>query len=229
MKKLLTSLVLLFSLFVFSQEYQFDYMLKSTVKRDNPDYNYQSYDMVNSKNHNLYMEVGRNNINHNYYSILVDNDKKIVSRFNLTDVNKNPIDFIYERGFEILNDYKVYYNFFNLKIENVGELKYKITPEKILKPANQIFEMEVQLEKFEDDLIIINFEPLSHEQELQIETLIKDKLKSENQIGNFYIKEIKIKYFKKSTMIKNVIPQKIDVILNLKKLNNINTVLNKNY
>ena len=153
MKKLLTFLVLLFSLFVFSQEYQFDYMLKSTVKRENPDYNYQSYDMVNSKNHNLYMEVGRNNINHNYYSILVDNDKKIVSRFNLTDVNKNPIDFIYERGFEILNDYKVYYNFFNLKIENVGELKYKITPEKILKPANQIFEMEVQLEKFEDDLI----------------------------------------------------------------------------
>ena len=218
MKKLLTSLVLLFSLFVFSQEYRFDYMLKSTVKRDNPDYNYQSYDMVNSKNHNLYMEVGRNNINHNYYSILVDNDKKIVSRFNLTDVNKNPIDFIYERGFEILNDYKVYYNFFNLKIENVGELKYKITPEKILKPANQIFEMEVQLEKFEDDLIIINFEPLSHEQELQIETLIKDKLKSENQIGNFYIKEIKIKYFKKSTMIKNVIPQKVDVILDLSKV-----------
>ena len=229
MKKLFLSFVLLFSLFVFSQEYQFDYMLKSTVKRDNPDYNYQSYDMVNSKNHNLYMEVGRNNINHNYYSILVDNDKKIVSRFNLTDVNKNPIDFIYERGFEILNDYKVYYNFFNLKIENVGELKYKITPEKILKPANQIFEMEVQLEKFEDDLIIINFEPLSHEQELQIETLIKEKLKSENQIGNFYIKEIKIKYFKKSTIIKNIIPQKIDVILNLKKLNNINTVLNKNY
>ena len=218
MKKLLTSLVLLFSLFVFSQEYQFDYMLKSTVKRDNPDYNYQSYDMVNSKNHNLYMEVGRNNINDNYYSILVDNDKKNVSRFNLTDVNKNPIDFIYERGFEILNDYKVYYNFFNLKIENVGELKYKITPEKILKPANQIFEMEVQLEKFEDDLIIINFEPLSHEQELQIETLIKDKLKSENQIGNFYIKEIKIKYFKKSTMIKNVIPQKVDVILDLSKV-----------
>ena len=229
MKKLFISFVLLFSLFIFSQEYQFDYMLKSTVKRDNPDYNYQSYDMVNSKNHNLYMEVGRNNINHNYYSILVDNDKKIVSRFNLTDVNKNPIDFIYERGFEILNDYKVYYNFFNLKIENVGELKYKITPEKILKPANQIFEMVVQLEKFEDDLIIINFEPLSHEQELQIETLIKEKLKSENQIGNFYIKEIKIKYFKKSTIIKNIIPQKIDVILNLKKLNNINTVLNKNY
>ena len=218
MKKLLTSLFLLFSLFVFSQEYQFDYMLKSTVKRENPDYNYQSYDMVNSKNHNLYMEVGRNNINHNYYSILADNDKKIVSRFNLTDVNKNPIDFIYERGFEILNDYKVYYNFFNLKIENVGELKYKITPEKILKPANQIFEMEVQLEKFEDDLIIINFETLSHEQELQIETLIKDKLKSENQIGNFYIKEIKIKYFKKSTMIKNVIPQKVDVILDLSKV-----------
>ena len=218
MKKLLTSLVLLFSLFVFSQEYQFDYMLKSTVKRENPDYNYQSYDMVNSKNHNLYMEVGRNNINHNYYSILVDNDKKIVSRFNLTDVNKNPIDFIYERGFEILNDYKVYYNFFNIKIENVGELKYKIIPEKILKPSKQIFEMVVQLEKFEDDLIIINFEPLSHEQELQIETLIKEKLKSENQIGNFYIKEIKIKYFKKSTMIKNVIPQKVDVILDLSKV-----------
>ena len=218
MKKLFISFVLLFSLFIFSQEYQFDYMLKSTVKRDNPDYNYQSYDMVNSKNHNLYMEVGRNNINHNYYSILVDNDKKNVSRFNLTDVNKNPIDFIYERGFEILNDYKVYYKFFNLKIENVGELKYKITPEKILKPANQIFEMEVQLEKFEDDLIIINFEPLSHEQELQIETLIKEKLKSENQIGNFYIKEIKIKYFKKSTMIKNVIPQKVDVILDLSKV-----------
>jgi hypothetical protein len=218
MKKLFISFVLLFPLFVFSQEYRFDYMLKSTVKRENPDYNYQSYDMVNSKNHNLYMEVGRNNINHNYYSILVDNDKKIVSRFNLTDVNKNPIDFIYERGFEILNDYKVYYNFFNLKIENVGELKYKITPEKILKPANQIFEMVVQLEKFEDDLIIINFEPLSHEQELQIETLIKEKLKSENQIGNFYIKEIKIKYFKKSTMIKNVIPQKVDVILDLSKV-----------
>ena len=218
MKKLFISFVLLFSLFIFSQEYQFDYMLKSTVKRENPDYNYQSYDMVNSKNHNLYMEVGRNNINHNYYSILVDNDKKIVSRFNLTDVNKNPIHFKYERGYNIFDDYKGYYNFFNIKIENVGELKYKIIPEKILKPSKQIFEMVVQLEKFEDDLIIINFEPLSHEQELQIETLIKDKLKSENHIGNFYIKEIKIKYFKKSTMIKNVIPQKVDVILDLSKV-----------
>ena len=87
-----------------------------------------------------------------------------------------------------------------------------------MKPANQIFEMVVQLEKFEDDLIIINFEPLSHEQELQIEKLIKEKLKLENQIGNFYIKEIKIKYFKKSTMIKNVIPQKVDVILDLSKV-----------
>ena len=86
MKKLLTFLVLLFSLFVFSQEYTFDYMLKSSVKREDPNYDYQSYDMVNSKNHNLYMEVGRNTVNHNYYSILVDNDKKIVSRFNLTDV-----------------------------------------------------------------------------------------------------------------------------------------------
>ena len=104
MKKLFISFVLLFSLFIFSQEYQFDYMLKSTVKRENPDYNYQSYDMVNSKNHNLYMEVGRNNINHNYYSILVDNDKKIVSRFNLTDVNKNPIHFKYERGYNIFDD-----------------------------------------------------------------------------------------------------------------------------
>ena len=87
-----------------------------------------------------------------------------------------------------------------------------------MKPSKQIFEMVVQLEKFEDDLIIINFEPLSHEQELQIEKLIKEKLKSENQIGNFYIKEIKIKYFKKSTMIKNVIPQKVDVILDLSKV-----------
>ena len=121
MKKLFISFVLLFPLFVFSQEYRFDYMLKSTVKRENPDYNYQSYDMVNSKNHNLYMEVGRNNINHNYYSILVDNDKKIVSRFNLTDVNKNPIDFIYERGFEILNDFpftKSFFDFFKPELEN---------------------------------------------------------------------------------------------------------------
>ena len=57
-----------------------DYMLKSTVKRENPDYNYQSYDMVNSKNHSYYMAVS-------YTHLDVYKRQELISEF-LTNKDK---------------------------------------------------------------------------------------------------------------------------------------------
>lgn len=213
MKKLLSTLFLLFFTIIFSQEYQFDYMLKSTVKRENPDYNYQSYDMVNSKNHSYYMEVSKNTITQNYYSIIIDKKRKLVNRFFVSDINKIPINFKFESKNNLSGHQ--FYKYSNLKIENIGELKYKISPERILKPKKQILEIEIELEKSEDDLVIINFEPLLREQEYEIENLIKEKLKSENQNGNFYIKEIKIKYFKNSFISEKIELEKVKVQLNI--------------
>jgi len=213
MKKLLSTLFLLFFTIIFSQEYQFDYMLKSTVKRENPDYNYQSYDMVNSKNHSYYMEVSKNTITQNYYSIIIDKKRKLVNRFFVSDIDKIPINFKFESK-NNLSEHQ-FYKYSNLKIENIGELKYKISPERILKPKKQILEIEIELEKSEDDLVIINFEPLLREQEYEIENLIKEKLKSENQNGNFYIKEIKIKYFKNSFINEKIELEKVKVQLNI--------------
>lgn len=158
-------------------------MLKTTVKRSNPSNQYESFDMVNSKNHYLYMEVGKNTITENYYSILIDKEKKNILRFLVSDISKNPLIFQLENSHKLSN-YQ-YYKFVNLKIESIGKLKFKIYPEKIIKPKKQVFELEIQLEKFEDDLIVIDFETLTTEQEFEIENLIKSQLKSENLTGNF--------------------------------------------
>lgn len=183
MKKKFLLLFYFISSFVFSQNYMFDYMLKTTVKRSNPSNQYESFDMVNSKNHYLYMEVGKNTITENYYSILIDKEKKNILRFLVSDISKNPLIFQLENSHKLSN-YQ-YYKFVNLKIESIGKLKFKIYPEKIIKPKKQVFELEIQLEKFEDDLIVIDFETLTTEQEFEIENLIKSQLKSENLTGNF--------------------------------------------
>jgi len=194
-----------------SQEYHFDYMLKTIAIRTNPKNQYESFDMINSKNHYWYMEVGKNTISENYYSILIDKDKKNILRFQVSDLRKNPLIFQLESN-DKYSDYPRY-SFKNLKIESIGKLKYKIYPEQILKPKKQIFEMEVQLEKFEDDLIVINFELLNNEQEFEIENLSKSQLKEENQTGNFYIKEINIKYIHNSVINYKIVPTKVNVNL----------------
>lgn len=211
MKKLFISFVLLFSLFIFSQEYQFNYMLKASVKKENPDFNFQSYDMINSKNHSYYMEVYKEN--NSYKSFLIDNKKKIVHHFKKLNFNRNPITFLHKNS-NALSEYS-YYDLLKFRIEKTEELSYKIMPEKIINPNDEQLEIKVKLEPFEDDLLIINFELLNYSQILEIENLIKDKLKSENLIGNYYIKEITYRYKKNTILYELITPIKIENHLNL--------------
>lgn len=88
-------------------------------------------------------------------------------------------------------------------------------PEKIINPNDEQLEIKVKLEPFEDDLLIINFELLNYSQILEIENLIKDKLKSENLIGNYYIKEITYRYKKNTILYELITPIKIENHLNL--------------
>ena len=86
----------LFFLFfeLFSQNYSFDYMLLSANQRISETVErYEDYSMVNSKNHQWYMELGKNTITGNYYSILIDNDKNLISHFLVSDINKSPLYF----------------------------------------------------------------------------------------------------------------------------------------
>lgn len=211
MKKLLTTIFLLLISFVFSQEYQFNYMLKSTVKRENPDLNSQSYDMVNSKNHSYYMEVYKKN--NSYISLLIDYQKKEVHRFKKLNFNDNSMTFSYKNS-SVISAYS-YYDLLKFKIEKTEELSYKIMPEKIINPNDEQLEIDVKLEPFEDDLLIINFDLLNYSQTLEIENLIKDKLKSENLIGNYYIKEITYRYKKNAILYELITPIKIENHLNL--------------
>ena len=78
MKKLLTSLFLLFSLFVFSQEYQFDKKCVSNSTRISPKIgnknSWKSYIYFNSSNNNYYM----NQRNDDSYYYITDNSLKEV-------------------------------------------------------------------------------------------------------------------------------------------------------
>lgn len=206
MKKLLTLSAYFFVIFVFSQEYQFNYMLKASVKKENPDFSSQTYDMMNSKDHSYYMEVYKETNSNK--SFLIDNQKKIVHRFKKLNFNKNPITYLYKNS-NVLSA-NSYYDVLNFKIEKIGELSYKIVPEKILNPKDEQLEIELKLEPFEDDLLKINFELLSYSQSLEIENLIKDKLKSENLNGNYYIEEITFRYKKNTVLNKKITPIKID-------------------
>lgn len=214
MKKLFTTFFLFLISFVFSQEYQFDYMLKTTVVRENPQFTNESYDMMNSKNHNYYMEVYKDK--NLYKSFLIDNQNKIVHRFKELDFSKNPMSFKYKNS-NSLSNYS-YYNLTKFKIEKIGELTYKVTPEKILNPKEEHLVIEVKLEPFEDDLLIINFDLLSSNQELEIENLIKEKLRSESLFGKYFIKEIIYKYKKNSIWAEQITPIRIDNHLILKNI-----------
>lgn len=214
MKKLLVTIFLQFFSFVFSQDYQFDYMLKANVVRENPQFTIESYDMMNSKNHSYYMEVYKDK--NAYRSFLIDNQIKIVHRFRELHFSANPMSFKYKNS-NALSDYS-YYNLSKFKIEKIGELTYKVTPEKILNPKEEHLEIEVKLEPFEDDLLVINFDLLSYSQRLEIENLIKEKLKSENLIGKYFIKEIIYKYKKNSTWTEKITPIRIDNHLILKNI-----------
>lgn len=222
-KILQNKLLFLFFFFLFfelfSQNYSFDYMLVSDNKRISKTIErYEGHDVVNSKNHQWYMELGKNTITKNYYSILIDNDRNLISRFLVSDINRSPLYFEHEGTFKKTNFQ--YYKFKDLKIQNIGDLKYKISPQEILKPKKEIFEIEFQLEKFEDNLLIFNFELLSYHQQTEILNLVKEQLKSENQVGNFYIKEIKISYFKKTIFTSTIKPKKVIIDLSLQSNGN---------
>ena len=86
--KFLIFFLLSLSLTASAQQYKFDYMLKSENIREDSKYNSTSFDMINSKDHTYYMEVGQNSITGKYYSILFDYDKKEFYRF---DINNRKI------------------------------------------------------------------------------------------------------------------------------------------
>lgn len=211
MNKLMIMYFLMQAVTIFSQKYAFDYMLKSEV--DNNGSKFQSFDLVNSENHNIYMEVGKNTTTSRFYAILLDKQRKLVHKFDLGQILTNPlkINYLDKYSFGKINFLKSD----KWVLEKIADYKYKVFTDNISIKNKGYFEIELLLAPFEADLITINFEILSRNQESEVEQLVKEKLKSENLPGNFYIKEITYKYLKKMTYSSKITPEKYVINLDV--------------
>ncbi len=215
--KFLIFFLLSLSLTASAQQYKFDYMLKSENIREDSKYNSTSFDMINSKDHNYYMEVGQNSITGKYYSILFDYDKKEFYRFDINNrkiISPSPLLFAFKSITSPIDVQFIYYN--DLQIEKIGKYRYKIIGNKSTKRKKKNkLEITLELEPHTHDLLIFDFEPLTTKQQQEILVLLKNTLKSENGPGHFFIKEITFHYFKDSLFKKKITPVKIDVNLNI--------------
>lgn len=211
MKKLLLLILLLQTMNMFAQKYSFDYMLKS--ENNNNGTNFQSSNLVNSKNHNIYMELAKNKSTNSFYAILIDYDNRLIHYFRMGEELTNPLKLSYENRSELTNAGTIKETKF--KIEKVSDLNYRIYTADLPVKNKDYFEVDLLLAPFEDDLIIINFELLSRKKGLEIEELLKDQLQLENLQGNFYIKEINYKYLKKASFSSKIRPEKYIVNLDV--------------
>ena len=215
MKKFLLVFLLIQICTLNAQKFDFDYILNSENTREIKQHNYKSYDMVNSKNHNLYMEVAQNTLSKDLYSILLDYSDKIIYRFDINKFANNNLKFNYQYASQMSGKYPPKTKSF--KIEKIGDLAYRIYTSTNAKRKYEDFELFINLQPFEDDLLIINFEVFTKEQMNAIENLIKNQLQKDSKIGNFYIKEITYNYFKKSVLNKRITPEKISLTIDIPK------------
>ena len=91
MKKLLTSLVLLFSLFVFSQEYTFDFFLRSSVHNLNNGFQIWSDYFVNSNDKRYYGRFLTSFDKKNLEFEVTDYKNNIIVKFSI-DANADPLN-----------------------------------------------------------------------------------------------------------------------------------------
>ncbi len=197
-----------------AQLYKFDYMLKSENTRDDAKYNHTSFDMINSNDHTYYMNVGSNSVTGMYRSLLFDHSKKELYIFYINNRKMvSPLLFTF-KGVGVYND-RQFLRYNDLQIVKIGNHRYRIIGKSKKKSKKNEIEIILELEPHTNDLLLFNFEPLTSLQQQEIITLLKNTLKSENESGNFYIKEITFHYFKDSLFQQKITPVKIDVNLNI--------------
>lgn len=215
MNKILTLSFLMLCFILNAQKYKFYYILNSEIVRENPKYNYKRFDMVNSKNHNIYMDVSQDNRTKGLSSILYDYKNMSGFRFDIAQDSAKALKFNLFSSFNLID--KKFINYKSMKIEKIADLKYKLfTTDKKMMSKNDL-EIVITLVAFEADLIIIHFEPLTKQQQYEIENTIKKQLTSDNKTGTYYIKEITYKYFKDSYYNEKIIPEKIELLIDLNK------------
>ena len=171
---------------LFSQKYEFDYMLKNEHVVKNPKYYLISYMMLNSENRHISMFVINDIKTGVFSSILIDDKNNTGHHFTLGKVMEPPFIFNHTDSFKLSD--LIIYQYKELKIHKIGDLHYKI------KVQSREFDIELKLEPYEADLILIHFENLNYKQSIEIENLIKNTLIADKQTGNFYIKEITYRF-----------------------------------
>ena len=210
MKKLLTSLFLLFSLFVFTQEYHFDYKLsyKSASKERENTFT----QLVNSKNPNIYVFFFTNQ--NDVYARLLDYDKNIGHTF-LVKENNGDSEFIYNESNKLSTNNCVVKNVITEKLFN-EEYDYKISFDYKYKfSSKKKITFKIKLKEFENNLILnypMDF-GIQNKKEIFSKLLYFEK-------GNYIIdKSIYDSPFLKNTSV----IERLDLVIILpKKLNYIN-------
>lgn len=149
MKKLLTSLVLLFSLFVFTQEYHFDYKLSYKSVSKERENNFTQ--LVNSKNPNIYVFFFNNQ--NEVYARLLDFDKNIGHTFHLIQ-KIDGTEFIYLDSNKSPTVDCVVKNVTTEKLDN-DEYDYRISFDyKYDYSAKKKVSFKIKLKSFESNLLL---------------------------------------------------------------------------
>ena len=149
MKKLLSTLFLLFFTIIFSQEYQFDYKL--TYKSISKERENTFTQFVNSKNPNIYVFFFKNQ--NDVYARLLDYDRNIGHTFHVIHKNEGS-EFIYLDSNKSLAVDCIIKNVITEKLQNDEydykisfDYKYNYSPKK-----KMIFKMK--LKNFESNLVL---------------------------------------------------------------------------
>ncbi|MBS1572378.1 MAG: hypothetical protein JST62_08315 [Bacteroidetes bacterium] len=190
MKKIIFLHLLLLNFLCSAQEvnFNFDFDYKITSQTKFTDHiEREEYFLINSKNHDFFLEMNKNFYTKQYYADIIDS--KNIYRFDVENPWTPKMEFkmieIFRRHGKKIFDYKL------LEIINLGKLHYRILGKKRNKV---LFEMECKLQPYEANLLNFNFEGLTFSQHKEFLQLLNQKLKDDKQEGNFYFEEIIFKY-----------------------------------
>lgn len=194
MKSLFLFFTLLFSILVFSQKYHFDTKLEFDLKIENNN-KANIILLVNSSDKSYYMEVGRNRLTNYYYGIIFSNDQNaVVHRFDLPKkLNLEKNDYRHTSSDRIML-YKGAYNYDKIQVSRIENLNFNVLLCKNKKnKCVEKLSMQIELMPFQEDLAILEFEPLTDKQNAKILELIMNELTDQEKKSKYVVKQMLVK------------------------------------
>ena len=192
MKILLLLFGILFSTFAFSQKYHFDTKLEFDL---NVGTKHQSnvYLLMNSSDKSYYMEIGQNSLTKYHYGILLSNSNNTIHRFILPkELNLENNHYNHESSNKRV--FKGHYKFDEIQVNRIEDLNFNVLLCKNKKnKCVEKLSMQIELMPFQEDLAILEFEPLTDKQNAKILELIMNELTDQEKKSKYVVKQMLVK------------------------------------